>query len=135
MDYRFDGGVDVMKLNAKQIEIREKIAAIAKIAGIDPIWAQAEGMVESSLGVNLRSPTGCRGVFGMSTVAMKDLWLEMGPEGNEIIGILAGIAFLLLLRERWKTIEEATNHFCDPNDRSFYWPKVEKYMKEFTEEI
>ena len=49
----------VMNLLAKQIAVKDKIVKIATAMGIDPVWAVSVAMVESSLGVNQKSPTGC----------------------------------------------------------------------------
>ena len=123
-----------MKLNKKQSETRDKIKSIALAMGVDPIWAISIAMVESSLGLNQRSPTGCKGVFQISTIAMKDLLLEMEKSDDDIIDIASGLAFLHLLLKRFKTIEKATSHFCDPADRNFYIGRVKAYMKEFNNE-
>ena len=114
----------------KQIETREKIRMLAEIFGVDPKWAISVAIVESSLGLFQKSPTGCRGVFQMSSIAMKDLLLEMEKRDDDLIDIVCGVAFLRLLLRRWGSIDEATAHFCDPNDRHFYIDKVKKFMKE-----
>ena len=88
-------------------------------------------MTESSLGLNQKSGTGARGVFQMTSIAMKDLLQEMEKQDSDIIDILCGIAFLYLLEKRWGTMEEATKHFCDPKDRDFYWNRVKGYIEEF----
>ena len=118
-----------MNLNDKQSETYRKIVKISKIFGIDSKWPLAIAMTESSLGINQKSPTGCRGVFQMSSIAMKDLLYEMEKDDDDLIDIFAGIAFLRLLLKRWKTIEEATLHYCDPNDRDFYLKRVKDYME------
>lgn len=120
-----------MELNPKQLEIKDKIIQGAKAIGIDPNWVLAVAMTESSLGLNQRSPTGCKGVFQMSSIAMKDLLLEMEKQDDEVIDIACGVAFLYLLLKRHKTIDKATAHFCDPKDRLFYINRVHDYMKEF----
>ena len=120
-----------MQLLAKQIEVKGMVEAFAKLQGIDPAWAVSVAMVESSLGMHQKSPTGCRGVFQMSSIAMKDLLQEMAKADDEIIDISCGGAFLHLLLERHKTIEAATAKFCDPKDRGFYVDKVMQYMKIF----
>lgn len=122
-----------MKLNDKQIEIQEKIELVANAIGIDPAWALAIAMTESSLGLKQKSATGCVGVFQMSSIAMKDLLLEMSKSDDDMIDIACGIAFLYLLEKRWKTIEAATLHYCDPKDRDFYLKRVQKYMADFNE--
>jgi len=120
-----------MELKTKQVEIKVMIEVIAKLFGIDPAWATAVAMVESSLGLFQKSPTRCLGAFQMSSIAMKDLLLAMEVIDDDLIDIVCGVAFLRLLLRRWGSIEEATNHFCDPNDRSFYLDKVLEYMQAF----
>jgi len=119
-----------MTLTEKQIENKVRIDFFSKLFGIDPAWATAVGFVESSLGLNQKSPTGCRGVFQMSNIAMKDLLQSMEIIDDDLVDIVCGIAFLRLLLKRWKTIEEATAHFCDPNDRSFYIDRVKSLMND-----
>lgn len=111
-------------MNAKQLEVKTKIEQMAAILGVDPEWAVAIAFVESSLGLHQKSPTGCRGVFQMSTIAMKDLWLEMEKADDEMVDICCGLLFLRLLLRRHKTIKEATSRFCDPKDRGFYVNRV-----------
>ncbi|MBE3141525.1 MAG: hypothetical protein IMZ53_13195 [Thermoplasmata archaeon] len=91
-------------------------------------------MTESSLGEHQKSPTGCVGVFQMSSIAMKDLLQEMSKQDDEFIDIACGLAFLYLLLRRHKTIEKATAHFCDPADADFYVERVKMYMREFKNE-
>lgn len=119
-----------MKLTPKQIETKTKIEFIANMFGIAPTWASAVAMVESALGEKQKSSTGCLGVFQMSSIAMEDLRLAMEEKDDELIDICCGVAFLRLLLKRWKSYQEATNHFCDPNDRYFYLNKVQKYMRD-----
>lgn len=123
-----------MKLSQRQLEIKGHITTIAKALWIDPLWASAIAMVESSLGQRQKSPTGCVGVFQMSSVAMKDLLQEMSKQDDEFIDIACGVAFLYLLLRRHKTIENATAHFCDPADRFFYVERTKDYMKEFSQD-
>jgi membrane-bound lytic murein transglycosylase MltF len=120
-----------MELNQKQIETKERIIKIAKAMGLDPVWALAIAMTESSLGLKQKSPTGCRGVFQMSSIAMKDLLQEMEKSDDDTIDIACGLSFLRLLLKRHKTIEAATAKFCDPNDRDFYVDKVISYMNSY----
>ena len=120
-----------MNLNEKQIDIKEKIFKLAEIFGIDPSWAMGIAMVESSMGLHQKSPTGCRGVFQMSGIAMKDLLYEMENHDDDLIDIACGILFLRLLSRRWKSQEEATKHYCDPNDRDFYMDRVKSFQNEF----
>ena len=120
-----------MNLLPRQTEIMAKIRTIAEAMGLDPAWAVSVAMTESSLGEHQKSPTGCRGVFQMSAIAMKDLLQEMEKADDDLIDIACGLAFLHLLLRRHKTIEAATAKFCDPNDRDFYVSRVINYMEEF----
>ena len=120
-------------LTSKQIETRDKIRRVATALDVDPSWGIAVAMTESSLGVNQKSPTGCKGVFQMSSIAMKDLLQEMEKSDDDLIDIACGLAFLHLLLKRYKTFEVATAHFCDPADRDFYVKRVMDYMEEFKE--
>jgi hypothetical protein len=117
-----------MTLNQEQQANKTIIEQIAAIVGIDPRWAVAVAMVESSLGLHQKSPTGCRGVFQMSGIAMKDLLQSMEVNDDDMVDMLCGIAFLWLLFKRHGSIEDATNRYCDPNDRAFYWNRVQTYM-------
>lgn len=118
-------------MDNKQIETKAKIEEVARLFGIDPAWACAVAMVESSLGLHQLSPTGARGVFQMTNIAMKDLLYSMEKIDDDLVDIVCGVAFLRLLFRRWGSIEEATNHFCDPNDRWFYLIRVQEYMQKF----
>jgi hypothetical protein len=120
-----------MDLNKKQQETKEKIEQLAEIFGIDPNWALGVAMVESSLGLHQKSPTGCRGVFQMSGIAMKDLLYSMEAIDDDLIDIACGISFLWLLLKRWGTEEKATAHYCDPNDLDFYLDRMNKFKAEF----
>jgi len=122
-----------MDLQAKQIETKTKIEIFARIFGVDPVWASAIAMTESSLGMDQLSPTKCRGVFQMSSIAMKDLLLTMDQIDDDFIDIVCGLAFLRLLLKRHGTQEQATKHFCDPDDRGYYWDRVRHFMKELGE--
>jgi membrane-bound lytic murein transglycosylase MltF len=124
-----------MNLTTHQQLVKDKIEQVAKVLGVNPTWAVSIAMTESSLGMAQESPTGCRGVFQMSSIAMKDLLQEMEKVDDELIDIACGISFLHLLIKRHKTIEEATAHFCDPNDRDFYIDRVKVYMKVFGEGV
>ena len=119
-----------MTLNDKQLETLEKIRRAAELLGVDPDWASAVAMVESALGKYQLSKTGARGVFQMTTIAMKDLLQEMQKADDDMIDIACGVLFLRLLLKRWKTEEEATGHFCDPADRGFYIDRMKKFRKE-----
>ena len=122
----------MIKLNKRQLETKHKIELIASQLGVDPVWAISIAMVESSLSLFQKSQTNCRGTFQMSSIAMKDLLLEMENIDDDLIDICCGILFLRLLLKRHKTIESATAHFCDPDDRPFYLNRVFNYMKEFS---
>lgn len=122
-----------MKLNQRQLETKEKIIKVANAIGLNPSWALAIAMTESSLGEKQKSPTGCRGVFQMSSIAMKDLLIEMEKADDDIIDIACGLAFLHLLLERHKSFDNATAHFCDPNDKWFYVERMRGFMREFDE--
>jgi hypothetical protein len=120
-----------MNLSQQQLNTKDKIIQMAKVFGLDSVWVASIAMAESSLGKNQLSHTFCKGVFQMSSIAMKDLLQEMGRQDDDLIDIACGVAFLYLLLRRHKTIENATGHFCDPNDIKFYIPKVLDYMKVF----
>jgi len=122
-----------MKLNQRQLETKEKIIKVANAIGLNPSWALAIAMTESSLGEKQKSPTGCRGVFQMSSIAMKDLLIEMEKADDDIIDIACGLAFLHLLLKRHKSFDNATAHFCDPNDKWFYVERMRGFMREFDE--
>lgn len=123
-----------MTLNDRQRQIAELIRGTAMVLGVDPDWACAIAMTESSLGEHQVSPTGCLGVFQMSRIAMVDLLEAMRTQDDDIIDITIGVLFLRLLRKRWGSIDEATLHYCDPNDRGFYLSRVLRYMEQFREE-
>lgn len=120
-----------MNLLQKQLEVKDKIKTIAQAMGLDPSWAISIAMVESSLGMHQKSPTSAKGVFQLTSIAMKDLLQEMTKADDELIDIACGLAFLHLLLKRHRTIKDATSHFCDPKDRTFYVDRVLAYMKEF----
>ena len=117
-------------MTPKQIENKVKIEFFSKLFGVDPVWTVAVAFVESSLGLNQKSPTGCRGIFQMSGIAMKDLLQSMEVADDDLVDIVCGIAFLRLLLKRWGSIDEATAHYCDPADRGFYVERVRQYMRE-----
>lgn len=119
-----------MTLDDRQKITLAKIRVIAKVLDVDPDWASAVAMVESALGKYQLSKTGARGVFQMTSIAMKDLLQEMQKADDDMIDIACGVLFLRLLLKRWKTEEEATGHFCDPADRGFYIDRMKKFRKE-----
>jgi len=116
-------------MNRDQIVTKGKIEQVAAILGVNPKWAVAVALVESSLGMNQKSPTGCRGVFQMSGIAMKDLLEAMERKDDDMIDICCGILFMRLLLRRHGSIEAATAKFCDPKDRAFYVDRVLDAMK------
>jgi hypothetical protein len=120
-----------MILSQKQLGTKAKIELLAHLFDLDPKWASAIAMAESSLGKFQKSRTNCRGVFQMSSIAMQDLLLSMEKSDDDLVDIVCGLAFLKLLMTRWKTLEEATLHFCDPMDRGFYLNRVKDYMAAF----
>lgn len=123
-----------IRLIKSQLETKEKIEKIAEAMGIDPLWASAMAMTESSLGVQKVSPTGCLGVFQMSTIAMRDLHESMRSGTDNTVDIACGLAFLYLLLKRHKTIKKATEKFCAPADRDFYFDRMMSYMKVLNED-
>jgi len=123
-----------MELTAEQKKTKCLIEKVWSAIGMYSPWPVAVAMTESSLGVNQKSPTGAKGVFQMTSIAMKDLLLEMENKNDDVVDILCGTAFLYLLLKRWGTIEEATAHYCDPKDRDFYVERVMNYIKLLTEE-
>lgn len=124
-----------MELNEKQLDTKAKIESFSKLFNLDPNWTLAIAMAESSLGLGQLSPTGCKGAFQMSSIAMKDLLQEMGKVDSDLVDIACGLSFLYLLLKRHKTIDEATAHFCDPKDRTFYLNRVHSYMNSFNSEV
>ena len=120
-----------MNLIRKQKKVKLIIERLAIQLGVDPTWATAIAMVESSLGVHQISSTGCVGVFQMSSIAMKDLHREMAKVDDELVDITCGLLFLRLLLKRHESIEAVTSAYCDPKDRPFYLDKVRSYMKAF----
>ena len=124
-----------MDLNAKQIETKNTVAAFAKLQKIPPAWAVSIAMAESSLGLFQRSPTGAKGLGGMTSIAMKDLLQVMEYKDDEIVDASCFGAYLHVLLDRFKTVEVATFHYCDPKDRDFYVKRVMDYMKEFEEDL
>lgn len=123
-----------MNLTAEQLANKAIIEQIAAIVGIDPAWALGVAMTESSLGLHQLSPTGARGIFQMTSIAMKDLLLEMAQNDDDMVDILCGIAFLWVLYKRHGNMADATMKYCDPNDRHFYLARVQKFMEQFRKE-
>jgi hypothetical protein len=118
----------------RQTETKKKIFAVALMIGINPNWALAIADQESSLGEHQLSPTGAKGVFQMTRIAMMDLIQEMAQKDDDMIDICCGILFLRLLLKRHGSIEAATGHYCDPNDKPVYVPSVMRKMAEFSKE-
>ncbi len=115
-------------MTRRQMNTKFKIEQMSAIFGVDPKWTVAVAMTESSLGERQVSPTGCRGVFQMSQIAMKDLWIKMAESDDDDIDIACGVAYLRLLLQRHKTIDAATERFCNPMDRDLYLSMVKGYM-------
>lgn len=120
----------MIPLSPEQQRKKTIIEQIATLIGVDPKWAVSVAMTESSLGLHQLSPTGCKGVFQMSRIAMTDLLQVMEKKDDDIVDILCGIAFLYLLFKRHGSYDAATLRYCDPNDRAFYLARVKKYMEE-----
>ena len=127
------GKGEEVTLDDRQKATLAKIRKAAELLGVDPDWAAAIAMTESALGKYQLSKTGAKGVFQMTTIAMKDLLLEMQKADDDMIDIACGILFLRLLLKRWKTIDEATGHFCDPRDRGFYIDRMKRLKEELRE--
>jgi len=123
----------MINLSEKQRDVKSKIDKIAPMLGLDPIWATSIAMIESSLGVHQLSKTGCKGVFQMSTIAMKDLLKDMENIDDDLIDIICGLLFLRLLLNRWKDTKKATEHFCDPAEKKSYLQRVTNCMRIFSE--
>lgn len=122
-----------MELSDRQVTILSFIRVVAKLANVDPDVAAGVAMTESALGDAQRSPTGAKGVFQLTSIAMKDLLQAMERKDDDVIDVLCGIAFLHLLTERHGGTEKALPHYCDPNDRGFYMDRVMRYAKELKE--
>jgi len=120
-----------MDLSQRQLKTKERIVQVAKALGVDPSWAVSIAFVESSLGLRQLSPSGAKGVFQLTSIAMKDLLQEMEKRDDDIIDLACGIAFLHLLLKRHGSIEKATKHYCNPDDRDFYIDKVFAYIEDF----
>lgn len=119
----------------KPISIKDKIKAISEIVGLDPAWVLAIAEVESSMGVNQLSPTGARGVFQMTSIAMAELLRIMVRKDDEWADILCGIAYLNALKNQWGSEDSATIKFCNPKDRDFYLSRVRKAREKFNGEV
>lgn len=122
-----------MTLDDRQQETLAKIRVVAKVLDVDPDWAAAIAMTESALGKYQLSKTGAKGVFQMTTIAMKDLLLEMQKADDDMIDIACGILFLRLLLKRHKTEDAATARYCDPRDRGFYIDRMKRLKEELRE--
>ena len=121
-------------LSPAQRATQTRIETMAAFFGLDPDWCAAVAMVESSLGVAQKSPTGCLGVFQLSGIAMKDLRLAMEAHDDDRIDIACGVAFLALLKRRWGSEAAAIRHYCDPKDLGFYPARVARWRTKFTKE-
>jgi membrane-bound lytic murein transglycosylase MltF len=123
-----------MLLLPRQQKVKTTVEDFALLMRIDPVWAAAIAMQESSLGERQKSPTGCLGVFQMSSIAMRDLLQEMSKYDDDLVDIACGTAFLRTLFKRFKSVEKATEKYCDPRDRDRYVSSVLSYMKVFQTE-
>ena len=104
--------------------IEDKIREVCELIGFPVSLALAIAEVESAMGKYQLSPTGARGVFQMTSIAMKDLLLEMERHDDEWVDILCGLAFLHVLKRRWKEPEAIVKRYCDPAEKDAYWEKV-----------
>jgi hypothetical protein len=122
-----------MSLTQKQTEIFNLCKDHAIWLGIDPSWALAIADQESTFGLNLISPTGARGIYQDTTIAMKDI-LEFIGHDNEAAykaSIAVGQSELLVLLTRWHDIEIATSHYCDPKVKAQYVASVMSKIKQY----
>lgn len=107
----------------------EKIRAICEIMGFSGDLAVAVATVESAMGKYIISPTNARGLFQLTSIALKDMLQAMGLERHERVAMLCGIAFLCLLQDRWgddpRTI---VGHYADPAEKEAYWKKIQKAL-------
>lgn len=122
-----------MTLDDRQKATLAKIRKAAELLGVDPDWSSSIAMVESALGRYQLSRTGAKGVFQMTSIAMKDLLNEMQRQDDDLIDIVCGILFLRLLLKRHKTEDAATARYCDPRDRGFYIDRMKRFKKELQE--
>ena len=118
-------------MTERQNHFKDEIIRLSGALDIDPAWAVAIADQESSLGESQRSPTGAVGVFQMTRIAMIDLLQQMERKDDDLVDICCGILFLRLLLQRWDSIETATAHYCDPNDRHFYVPAIMRKIREY----
>lgn len=114
-----------------QEKVKAQITALAMIYELPISWPLAIAEQESGLGENQLSPTGAKGVFQMTRIAMFDLLQEMVRRDDDWIDISCGLLFLRLLLKRHGSIEAATAKYCDPKDRSFYVPAVLEKIKKY----
>lgn len=106
----------------------EKIRAICKIVEFPEDLAVAIAKVESAMGKYILSPTGAKGIFQLTSIAMKDMLQVMAEHKYERTAILCGIGFLCLLQDRWMDAQEIVFHFCDPAEKDAYWKKIQKVI-------
>lgn len=121
---------DNMAAPFEVMSLRGKIETMAELLGVDPLWARAICFVESSDGKQQCSPTGAKGAFQLTSIAMKDLLQEMEKKNSDVVDVIVGVLFLYQLYNRHKTIEKATEHYCDPKDRDFYIKRVKARMEQ-----
>ena len=119
-----------------QEEIKKAIFDIAKIVDVDPALAMAIAKIESGFGFQQKSKTGARGIFQMTSIAMKDLLLYMESHTDDIVDILVGLAFLKVLSTRWNKDEQRiAEKYCDPKDRDWYPAKALELAETYRREI
>jgi len=118
----------IYQANIESWSTENKIKLFSAIFSLDPVLSLSVAHVESSMGKNQLSPTGAKGVFQMTTIAMKDLLNEMEKHDDDLIDISAGCAFLRTLKRRWGMPENIVKHYCDPKEQEKYWKKVQIAM-------
>ena len=115
-------------MKTEGMNIPDKIREVCELVGISTTLALAIAEVESTMGKNQLSKTGARGVFQMTSIAMKDLLQEMEKKDDDWIDIMCGVLYLRVLLRRWKDVETAVKKYCDSEVRDDYWAKVSAAM-------
>lgn len=111
------------------VTTEEKIRAICEIIEFPADGAVAIAQVESAMGKYLLSRTGARGIFQLTSIAMRDMLEAMARPKHERTGILCGLAFLCLLQDRWTDLDTIVRHYCDPDEKEAYLAKVHEFME------
>lgn len=122
-------------MDDKPNTIKDKIIEASKLVGLNPSWTLAIAEVESSMGANQLSPTGAKGVFQMTSIAMAELLRIMVRKDDEWVDIFCGIVYLNHLKKQWGSESLATIHYCDPKVRDEYLNKVQKAKEKFEQEL